>query len=115
MLGKKVTSKRIGLPMFGRVVGVETGAYWMNKYSVKIEPIWDEPYPLWREGNICTVHLDKPQKALSYEEFVKVSEFLHGDKLPDNETKVLYKYSVTETMFITYPEADLEEVEEDNE
>lgn len=102
-IGDKVTSKQTGLPGVGTVCAIESGKFHstINRHPTER---WDWTYPDWRDKNVITVHYDELRYVQSYDEF---SNFTPFKSAPDQERKILYKYS-QKAYFIRYPIDDLE-------
>jgi hypothetical protein len=66
-LGNKVTSKKTGFPAVGTIIGVLDGLFWATNHP---SARWDELYPNWFMRPVYYVLYEKPQKHVTYEEFI---------------------------------------------
>ena len=95
----RVTTKCLGLPTTGTVVGVVDANLCQPN-----SPTWNENYPLWQDGYVNYVEFDEPQKQFSFEEFLDLSQDV---EFSQSTLKEIYLNS-PEVKICLYPEDDLE-------
>lgn len=107
----RVTSKRIGPPMVGTVIGI----YSAKDLMIEASPIpyLDEKYPNWKDGLLVQVKYDKPQRPISFDEFFETirgaTKELDGfGDIKTEEIEMLYQNTIKLTKVAVYPLEDLE-------
>lgn len=117
-LGQKVCSKQTGYPAVGTVIGINFAMLEDVKcFGTRLarrEPAWDKLYPNWTEKLIYVVLLEKPQPTATFEEWAATLEQRFGVKLPKDNPVVMANYvqDIPYKMMITFPEDDLESMED---
>lgn len=107
-LGDLVTSKKTGLPTIAKVVGIMYADYYKNGYKIPV--LWDSLYPDWGDKKIIWVLFPTPQKVVTPEEYFNYWQQEVG--ITRAESDALYKFTIPVAQSATYPEDDLELVEE---
>jgi len=106
-LGDKVTSKHLGLPMVGKVIGINAPELVFEQPDAP-HP-WDEVCPEWRERPIYYVKFNKPQRKMSLQEFQKLAEATN--EVPLDLIDMYYQNNIPVERGSQYPEEELEKLE----
>ena len=108
-LKDRVTSKKLGLPMMGTVVSISDARFLTSNSPTGENPFWTENYPDWKDGCIVTVKFDKPQRLVSFQEFLNEIPPEVREETEPVELDMHYQNGVKVSMFGNYPEDDLEQ------
>ena len=105
-IGDTVISKKTGLPASGTVVAILEPEFFLGLMPGKYER-WNELYPNWCDDDkrVVFVRFNSPQKNLAFEEFALRYKHYH---ISLDELKVLYEWTIPLTKNASYPEDDLE-------
>ena len=108
MLNQKVTSKKTGLPMVGKVLGIQSPVVLALTHGLssqvaleKIYPNWTNLYPEWATDWVYTIMFDTPARHMSLQEY----KTHHPDATMEE-----YKEEVPVNFCATYPQDDLETI-----
>lgn len=110
-LDDTVTSKKLGLPMIGKIVGINRAELACPE---KQHPIWDEVYPDWADKPVCYVRFNKPQRRVSLQEFIEANPGIMENPEIGGDPNILdmvYQNNVPVEKGTVYPEDDLERCE----
>lgn len=102
-IGQRVITKQIGLPSTGIIVGITHPELWFYQYSGK-HSYWKSLYPDYEDKFIYTIMHNKQIPTCTKTEYEQARHNIEC-------TELMYQASVPYSMFIGYPEDDLEEVE----
>ena len=107
-LYQQVISKKTGLPMIGSICGITTGHYQKWIYDCKNIHLqrWFDLYPDWVEKPVYTVKFNQAARTVTYEEYVKYAP----EGMPISREQ--YEQDCPIKQLATYPEDDLEPLEE---
>lgn len=106
-LHDQVTSKRLGLPMIGKIVGIADAKYIVRHNNID-SPLWDKYYPEWKSGQVATVMFNKPQKVMSLEEYKESLPREIIERADHLDIELHYQNDIKTDLFATYPVDDLE-------
>lgn len=99
-----VTSKRLGLPGIGTIIGIEYAQVYANKALKKHQfKRWNELYPGWERRWIYTVYFTSSQKVQSLEEFA-----YDLMDLDEKQLKFMYDVMMKKSNLLAFPEEDIE-------
>lgn len=102
----RVTSKKLGPPMVGTIVGIYSAKDFVGEAPL---PLLESQYPEWNEGLLVHVKYDKPQRPVSLDEFKKlVSEYPEYKDYTQEDLEMAYQNSIKVTKIAVYPMEDLE-------
>jgi hypothetical protein len=110
-IGDEVCSKKTGLPGVGTIVGIlplKIAYSGMLGNPEKTCRYWKELHPDFNpESFVYVVSYDEARKNISFAEFSRGM----AEEIPEDDSRVLYKYTVANINNILYPEEDLEKFE----
>lgn len=98
----RVTSKKIGPPMTGTIIGLLSA----KDFVINPLPTFDV-YPDWQNSVLAHVKFDKPQRPISFQEFLQAIEH-SPTPVPEDELEMCYQNTVLLTKTGLYPVEDLE-------
>lgn len=81
-LGCRVTTKKLGLPVTAKLVGVEWKHSGLQECRCEdrdhdwFTKQWDRHYPNWRENDICILRVDGGQRFMSFKEYLDLARDL---------------------------------------
>lgn len=105
-IGDTVVSKKTGLPAAGTVVGTVEPEFFLGMFPGEYKK-WNRLYPDWASPTkrVIFVRFNSPQKNVTFEEFK--DRYINSD-ISEVELDVLYKWTVPLAKNASYPEDDLE-------
>jgi hypothetical protein len=108
-LNQKVTSRKTGMPMVGKVLAVQSPIIVAISRGVTsreeveaLYPNWTTLYPDWTNNWVYTVLFDKPMRHMSYSEYL--------NRFPYATTEE-YEQHLPILHCAMYPESDLETID----
>jgi hypothetical protein len=107
LLGDLVTTRKTCSPTMGYIAGIMSAAIWLEFTKAPPEKRWTEIYPDWLDKPVILIQLKKPHKGLSLSEYRKSLEE-DVPNIPLEHAKILYKYLIPTTNFISCPIDDVE-------
>ena len=105
-IGDEVTTKQIGFPGVGHVVGIVKPEVLQLQQFIKR---WDEFYPGWQEKEIAYIKFKRPQRPINFEEWKDVTfppEVV--ETIPSDDLELMYMNNVHYTKYVAVTVCDLE-------
>lgn len=90
----KIYDKIIG----GTIFGINSASIYRMKAEQRKSPLsttWDIQFPNWDKSYVYSIYLDKPQKILSKNEFIKQCPYIKEEYIDSEYEKLEDHYELT--------------------